>query len=137
MLTRAQQTVATILISDLSFDSIFRKAFGRIPCKMVYLFRTKPITRSTWMRTFANFCVASTSLGESWRRPLVKAGIFTSAHINPRSASTMSPGSSFSNKLQWSVKNLSLAFPPQACDRNDTVPCRVTPIKNFTVLWCL
>ena len=133
---------------DASCDpsgSQIRKSIGRIPLNIVYFLRRRPITRSTCIRTFAMLLVFSTSTGSSWSLPRVKAGIDNwaclnirdSCMVNPRSARTRSPGRSFSNMPQFSVKNLSEVLPPQAFETNEIVPCGVMPIKTFTVLWCL
>ena len=68
---------------------------GKVLCKIVYFCLTNPMTLSTCIRTLAIDLVSSTSSGESWLLPLVKAGICNfvriaptdSAITNPRSAS--------------------------------------------------
>lgn len=64
---------------------------GTFADKIVYLFQTVPITLSTWIRRWAIVLVFSTSLASNWQCPLVKAGIFTSAHTGPWSASSSRP----------------------------------------------
>ena len=44
-------------------------------CRMEYLFFKRPITHSTWIRTFAICLVNSTSFCDSCGLPFVKAGI--------------------------------------------------------------
>ena len=91
---------------------------------MVYFWHTTPITHSMWILRCASFLVVWTSVAESWLLPLVNAGIFTSAHIiptlfcmsKPQSESRICPGISLLRRPQFSVKCLSLNFPPQPLD---------------------
>ena len=61
----------------------------------------------------------------------------TVSYIKAPSANTMSPGKSFLNKPELSVRYLSLTLPPHAFDINEIKPCGVTPMRNLTVSWCL
>lgn len=153
--TRAAHTliILSIIGVDASWEPLqllFKKSIGRIPFKIVYFLRSKPITCSTCMRTLAIPLVPSTSTGSSWSLLCVKAGIATSAFLKIRdcwmvnqwsaktwSAKTRSPGSSFSNRPHCSIKHLSQVLPPHAFETKEFVPCEVMPIKTFTVLWCL
>lgn len=75
ILHKAQQTL-TILSRDVSSPGIvvWQREIGIVLCKIVYLFLTRPMTRSTWIRTAASPLVVSSSLGCSCCFPLVKAG---------------------------------------------------------------
>lgn len=127
-----------VLISLLAQDKVDRLN-GFI---IVNLLRTRPITLSTWILTFANFRVRATLSAESWLLPLVNAGMCNvaqyrptlSAMSNPRSAKTTSPCDSLSKIPHCSVMCLSLVLPPQPSDMNAITPWGVIPIKNFAVL---
>ena len=65
-------------------------------CKIGYFCLTLPITRSTWIQTFAIVLVPSLSRADSWFLLLVKAGMLShateSAMSKPLSAKITSPG---------------------------------------------
>lgn len=90
-------------------------------CEMVYLFCSRPISLSTWMRTAASPRDDSTTAGWSCCFPLVNAGILSqaltrtkdSATLNPLSARTTSPGDNNSRNPLFSVTWLSLVLPPR------------------------
>ena len=115
------------------------------PNKIVNFLQSRPITLSTWICTLAIPLVFSTSTGSSWSLPLVNVGMARWACWNmtlswivkPRSAKFRSPGKSFFNMPQFSVRNFSEVLPPHAFETKDRVPEGVIPINTFTVLWCL
>ena len=55
--------------------------------------------------------------------------------VKLQSANMMSPGIRFSKMPHCSVINLSVALPPLAFERKETVPWGVIPISNLKVLW--
>ena len=103
---------------------------------------TAPITRFTWILTFASFLVASTAAGDSWSQPLVNAGKSkvapTSARlsviVNLQSANTISPCVRFLKYLLCSVICLSNARPPHPFEIKLIDPSAVMLIKYFAVL---
>ena len=126
-LTRAADTLIilsiTVVASSWEPPGLeIKKSIGRIPDNIEYFRLWRPITLSTWMRTFAIPLVFSTSTGSSWSFPFVKAGmascacwnITLSAMVKPRSAKTRSPGNNLFKIPQFSVKYLSDVRPPQA-----------------------
>eukprot|EP00117_Sycon_ciliatum_P010698 scpid19210/ scgid0645/ len=103
-LVRAQHTGMIRQIKGRSSpERLRRKSIGSIPRKIEYFLRRFPITRSTWMRTFAMLRVVCTSSADSCFLPLVNAGMWSLAPCTatsswmskPRSARTMSPGKRF------------------------------------------
>ena len=100
-LIKAAQTVTILSILEIVVSSLassvwlFKSCMGMVPWRIVYLFLSRPITRSTWIRTDYIFLEASTSLPPSCRFPLVKAGMMSwdpvmvaksSCRVNPQSA---------------------------------------------------
>ncbi len=74
MLCNAQLTL-TILSNNTGppfFLRVYSVGRGVVALRFLYLCRTAPITRSTWILTLASFLVNSTSLAVSCDWPLVK-----------------------------------------------------------------
>ena len=100
--------------------SCFRKAIGSLLCRIVYLFFSRPISRSTWIRTLERRLDSSTSFTKNCFFPLVNEGISNFAPYNTRSslmvkarsARITSPFSSLSRKPQLLVIHQSHARPP-------------------------
>ena len=79
-LTRAAHTVIirSIMGTASSLEPWrlhIRKSIGRIPDRIEYFLRRRPITLSTCILTLAIPLVRSTSTGSSWSFPLLNAGI--------------------------------------------------------------
>ena len=118
---------------------------GNVDSSIFYFCRINPMTCSTWMRTQKSLRAASTFILLNCLLPCVKCGSFTSAQyrpavswmVNPLSANTISPGNSFCNNPEFSVKCTSDVLPPQPCEIYVTDLWGVMPIRNFTVLQCL
>ena len=149
--TKAEQTliILSVIRVDASCDLLvlhIKQSIGRVPLKMVYFLRRRPMTRSpTWICTLAMPLVPFTCTWSSCSLPRVKAGIANCAYlnirdsrmVNPRSARTRLPGNSLSSMPQLSVKYLSEVLPSQALETNEIVGYGVMLIKTLTVLWCL
>ena len=103
---RAAHMVKILSIIEYSESSLtLHKEIGRVLCRRVYLFFIRPITCSTWIRTFNSIFDYSTSKVGCFF-PFIKLGICirapwtlkSSAMSNPLSASMMSPCSILSRK---------------------------------------
>ena len=118
--TRAQHTNVTL--SKILKSSPVNISKGIVPLRILNLFLTTPITRSTWIRTCAMWRLYSSSKGDNWGFPLVNAGIFTwaprhptlSRMSNPLSARIISPGLILFRNPECSVMYLSLVRPVHA-----------------------
>ena len=79
-----------MLANSVSFLCL-TKLTGRILWSIVYLFFSKPITCSTWIRTLASLLKYSTSCWLNCFLPWVNAGISSLALWRPRSSDISSP----------------------------------------------
>ena len=71
-LVSAQHTRAILSIGARDSPGFaFTNSVGNMLCRITYFLRTRPITRSTWILTFAIFLVSSTSCTDSCFLPLV------------------------------------------------------------------
>lgn len=125
-LSSSQHTTAFLSTGVRPPASTLSISFGRQPFKIVYLFVTSPITRTTRIRTFASLRVDSTSTLHSCSLHFVKRGICSIGQHSPKlltirnpiSACTPSPYSSRRGMPLGSLMHLSLARPPYAFERN-------------------
>ena len=150
-LIKAAKTVTILSILEIVVSSLassvwlFKSCMGMVPWRIVYLFLSRPITRSTWIRTDDIFLEASTSWPPSCSFPLVKAGMMSwdpvmgaksSCRVNPRSARIWSEWywRLLDRKPDSLTSSTSETLPPQARDRKQIAPNGVQAISNLIVV---
>ena len=75
-LLSAQHAMAILSIAARGSPGFsFTNSVGNMLCRITYSLRTRPVTCSTWILTFAIFLVFSTSCADNCFLPLMKAGI--------------------------------------------------------------